>query len=85
MHILVYTTQHRAVETFWGSVECCTTFVFEEDIIAYIFDLQYPLSYFNLIAVMWSSGCLMDCHATNRGSIPGGDCKIALHVLRMGQ
>ena len=48
MHILVYTTQHRAVETFWGSgggAKCCTTLVFEKDIIAYTFDLQYPLSY----------------------------------------
>ena len=32
------------------------------------------------------SGCVMDCHATFRGSIPvGDDVKTELHVLRKGQ
>ena len=30
----------------------------------------------------WRSGCVMDCHATTRGSIPGGNgVKTELHVL----
>ena len=34
----------------------------------------------------WRSGCVMDCHATARGSIPGGNgVKTRLHVLRKGQ
>ena len=33
-----------------------------------------------------SSDCVMDCHATAWGSIPGGDgVKTELHVLRKGQ
>ena len=32
------------------------------------------------------SVCVIDCHATARGSIPGGNgVKIELHVLRKGQ
>ena len=32
------------------------------------------------------SGCVMDCHATARGSIPSGNgVKTELHVLRKGQ
>ena len=31
----------------------------------------------------WRSGSVMDCHATVRGSIPGGNgVKTELHVLR---
>ena len=34
----------------------------------------------------WRSGCVMDCHATARGSIPGGNGEFTeLHVLRKGQ
>ena len=34
----------------------------------------------------WHSGSVMDCHATARGSIPGGDDIFTeLHVLRKGQ
>ena len=33
-----------------------------------------------------TSGCVMDCHATAQGSIPGGNgVKTKLHVLHMGQ
>ena len=32
------------------------------------------------------SGCVVDCHATTKVSIPGGDgVKTELHVLRKGQ
>ena len=32
------------------------------------------------------SGCVMDCHATARGSIPGGNgVKIEIHIPRKGQ
>ena len=67
MHILVYTTQGRR-NVLGRGVKCCTTLVFEKDIIAYIFDLQYLLS-----NELFQPNCLMDCHATNRGLIPGGD------------
>ena len=34
----------------------------------------------------WRGGCVMDCHATAPGSIPGGyGVKTELHVLRKGQ
>ena len=34
----------------------------------------------------WRSGSVMDCHATTRGSIPGGNGVFTeLHVLRKGQ
>ena len=34
----------------------------------------------------WRSGCVMDCHATARGSIPGGNgVKTELHILCKGQ
>ena len=34
----------------------------------------------------WRSGSVMDCHATARGAIPGGnDVKTELHVFRNGQ
>ena len=34
----------------------------------------------------WRSGCVMDCHASTRGSIPVGDgVKTELHVLPKGQ
>ena len=33
----------------------------------------------------WRSGCVMDCHATAQGSIPGRNgVKTELHVLRKG-
>ena len=32
----------------------------------------YPLTYKN-VDLAWRSSCVMDCHATIRGSIPGGD------------
>ena len=33
-----------------------------------------------------AGGCVMDCHATTWGSIPGGEgVKPELHVLRKGQ
>ena len=36
--------------------------------------------------LVWRSGSVMDCHATARGSIPGGnDVLTELHVLRKGQ
>ena len=34
----------------------------------------------------WRSGCVMDCRATARGSIPGGyGVKTELHIFRKGQ
>ena len=34
----------------------------------------------------WRSGSVMDCHATKRGSIPGGKGVFTkLHVFRKGQ
>ena len=39
-----------------------------------------------LVELAWCNGCVMDCHATTRGSIPGGDgVKTELHVLHKGQ
>ena len=38
------------------------------------------------VELAWLSGSVMDCHATARGSIPGGNgVKTELHVLRKGQ
>ena len=34
--------------------------------------------------LVWRSGSVMDCHATTRGSIPGG-VFTELHILRKGQ
>ena len=40
----------------------------------------------SLVELAWCSGSVMDCHATTRGSIPGGNGVFTkLHVLRMGQ
>ena len=35
--------------------------------------LFYKCSY--NVELAWRSGCVMDCHATTQGSIPGRDCK----------
>ena len=38
------------------------------------------------VEMAWRSGSVMDCYATARGSIPGGnDAKTELHVLRKEQ
>ena len=38
------------------------------------------------VELTWRSGNVMDCHATARGSNPGGDGVFTeLHVLRKGQ
>ena len=38
------------------------------------------------VELAWRSGCVMDCRAAARGSIPGGDgVKTELYVLRKGQ
>ena len=38
------------------------------------------------VELAWSSGSVIDCHATARGSIPGGNgVKTELHVLLKGQ
>ena len=38
------------------------------------------------VELAWRSGSVMDCHATARVSIPGGNgVFIELHVLRKGQ
>ena len=38
------------------------------------------------VELAWRSGCVLDCQATTRGSIPGGNSiKTELHVLRKGQ
>ena len=43
-------------------------------------------SSFNPWELVWRSGCVMDCYATARGSIPGGyDVKTELRVLRKRQ
>ena len=38
-----------------------------------------------ILELAWRSGCVMDCHATDWGSIPGGNGVHELHVLRKGQ
>ena len=39
-----------------------------------------------LVELAWRSGSVMDCHATTRGSIHGGNGVFTeLHVLRKGQ
>ena len=41
---------------------------------------------FKKVELAWGSGSVMDCHATARGSIPGGNSVFTeLHVLRKGQ
>ena len=38
------------------------------------------------VELAWRSGSVMDCHATARGSIPGGNSVFTeLQVLRKGQ
>ena len=38
------------------------------------------------VELAWRSGSVMDCHATTRGSIPGGNGVFTeIHVLRKGQ
>ena len=40
----------------------------------------------NLVELAWRSGRVLDCHATARGSIPGGNGVFTeLHVLRKEQ
>ena len=42
--------------------------------------------FISLVEFAWRSGSVMDCHATPRGSNPGGnDVFTELHVLRKGQ
>ena len=37
------------------------------------------------VCVAWSSGSVLDCHATTRGSIPSWNgVKTKLHILRKG-
>ena len=39
-----------------------------------------------LVELAWRSGSVMDCHATTRDSLPGGNgVKAQFHVLRKGQ
>ena len=64
---------------------------------AIFFFLQYHAIMWNLqrliirsrdrsVVLAWRSGSVMDCHATVRGSIPGGyGVFTELHVLRKGQ
>ena len=48
--------------------------------------VENKLSVTNLRELAWRSGSVMDCHATARGSIPGGNGVLTeLHVLRKGQ
>ena len=44
---------------------------------------MHQLKYDRLIVELaWRGGCVMDCHATAQGSIPGGNgVKTELHVL----
>ena len=40
----------------------------------------------NVVELEWRSDSVMDCHATARGSIPGGNGVFTeLHVLHKGQ
>ena len=40
----------------------------------------------SVVELAWRSGSVMDCHATARGSIPGGNgVKTELYVFRKGQ
>ena len=40
----------------------------------------------SIVELAWRSGSVMDCHATARSSIPGGNGVFTeLHVLRKGQ
>ena len=41
---------------------------------------------YRCVELAWRSGSVMDCHATARGSIPGGNGEFTkLRVLRKGQ
>ena len=47
---------------------------------------NYPTCFHCCEKLAWSSGCVTYCHATARGSIPGGNSvKPESHVLRKGQ
>ena len=53
----------------------------------YLFAYQIHYAFTQcLVDLAWRSGSVMDCHATARGSIPGGNGVFTeLHVLRKGQ
>ena len=45
-----------------------------------------PFTYNRFVELAWRIGSVMDCHATARGLIPGGNgVKTELHVLRKEQ
>ena len=49
-------------------------------------DDMFSKCYYMFRELAWRSGSVMDCHATARGSIPGGNGVFTeLHVLRKGQ
>ena len=51
-----------------------------------IFHSVFPFTIKNWVELAWRSGSVMDCHATARCLIPGGNgVKTQLHVLRKGQ
>ena len=40
----------------------------------------------SLVELVWRSGCVMDCHATARGSIPSrSGVNTELHIIRKGR
>ena len=44
------------------------------------------VAFIAIAELTWRSGIVLDCHATARGLIPGGNgIKTELHVLRKGQ
>ena len=48
--------------------------------------IKYCASVIMGVELAWRSGSVMDCHATARGSIPGGNGVFTeLHVFRYGQ
>ena len=55
------------------------------DMCIYVFSM-YVYVYVCIVELAWRSGSVMDCHATARVSITGGNSVFTeLHVLRKGQ
>ena len=48
--------------------------------------ILFKITFYNNVELAWRNGSIMDCHATARGSIPGGNGVFTeLHVLCKGQ
>ena len=75
---------HRA-KKFWVNFSDFLNLFQENEISKGLYNREKSV-FRSLRELAWRSGCVMDCNATARGSIPGGcGVKTELHVLRNGQ